>query len=190
MEKSSMTRRKFVGNAVLGAGVLAVGSSSRLFAAEGAAMAPVVKNVWKVGKAYLMEFAKAMPDDKYAFKPTEEVFSYAEQLLHLAGTNYWCFSTLKGEKNPVSEEALKAEGKSKEEVIKALEESFAYGDAYVEALTEAKVNEEATMGRAKMPIWKVILFCAEHITHHRGQAVVYLRLNGIVPPGYKTGFFG
>ncbi|MFC2156290.1 DinB family protein [Acidobacteriota bacterium] len=190
MEKSTISRRRFVGNAALGAGVLALSSTSRLFAQEGATLAPVVKNVWKTGKAYLMEFAKAMPDDKYGFKPTEEVFSFSEQILHLAGTNYWCFSNLKGEKNPMSEEALKAEGKSKADVIKILEESFAYGDGYVEALTEAKATGEAPMGRNKMPVWKVVLFCAEHITHHRGQTVVYLRLNGITPPRYQTGYFG
>jgi uncharacterized damage-inducible protein DinB len=31
---------------------------------------------------------------------------------------------------------------------------------------------------------------ADHITHHRGQIVVYLRLNGIKPPQYRSGFFG
>jgi uncharacterized damage-inducible protein DinB len=27
----------------------------------------------------------------------------------------------------------------------------------------------------------------DHATHHRGQAVVYLRLNGIKPPEYRAG---
>lgn len=50
--------------------------------------------------------------------------------------------------------------------------------------------EEIPMGRSKAAKWKTLLFCEEHIAHHRGQIVVYLRLNGIIPPQYKSGFFG
>ena len=188
MEKSKISRRKFVGTAALGAGSLAILSSSKLFAAE-VALTPVVQNVWKQGREYIMDFAKAMPADKYGFKPTEEVFSFAGQLLHLADTNYWVFSTIKGEKPFRSEDDSKAEGKTKEEVVKILEESFAYGDDVISGFTDASIVEEVG-GRRKLANWKRILFCAEHITHHRGQIVTYLRLNGIVPPKYRSGFYG
>ncbi|MFA9454721.1 MAG: DinB family protein [Candidatus Aminicenantaceae bacterium] len=46
------------------------------------------------------------------------------------------------------------------------------------------------MGKNKLAAWKLVLFCVDHITHHRGQTVVYLRLNGIKPPQYRSGFFG
>jgi uncharacterized damage-inducible protein DinB len=60
----------------------------------------------------------------------------------------------------------------------------------ISGLTEKTATEEISMGRNKLAKWKTLLFCAEHIAHHRGQIVVYLRLNGITPPQYKSGFFG
>ena len=190
MEKSKNSRRKFIETTALGAGFLAVTSASRLFSQEPAVLAPVVKNVWNTSKRYLMEFANAMPDGKYDFKPTEEVFSFAEQLLHLVGTNYWCFSSIKGEKSPKAQDAFNSEGKTKSDVINLLKESFDYGDGVISGLTEKSATEEISMGQNKLAKWKILLFCAEHITHHRGQIIVYLRLNGITPPEYKTGFFG
>ena len=128
METSKNSRRNFIKNTALGAGFLAATSSSRLFSQDTGALAPVVKNVWNTSKDYLMAFANAMPDEKYTFKPTEEVFSFAEQILHLVGTNYWVFSNIKGEQPPKAQEAFNSEGKSKSDVIALLKESFSYGE--------------------------------------------------------------
>ncbi len=190
MIKSQVSRRRFIGTSAMGIGCLAMGSSDRLFASESYSMVPVLKNVWNQAKAYTMEFAETMPDEKYGFKPTEEVYSFAGQLLHLAGANFWFFASIKGEKSPHPEAALDPEGKSKDEVVALVEESFKYGDAVVEELTDEMANKEMTMGKNKLILWKVLLFCVDHITHHRGQMVVYLRLNGIKPPEYRSGFFG
>lgn len=190
MGKPKISRRQFVGTTALGIGCLAAGSASRLFASDSSSMVPTLKNVWKQAKEYTMDFAEAMPDEKYGFKPTEEVYSFAEQLLHLAGGNYWFFASIKGEKSPKPEDAFKPEGKTKNDVIKIVEESFAYGDEVVVGLTDDLVNKEITMGKNKLIMWKILLFCVDHITHHRGQMVVYLRLNGLKPPQYRSGFFG
>jgi uncharacterized damage-inducible protein DinB len=189
MTKLKISRRQFVTTTALGAGCLAVTSSSRLFAGGESDFIPTVKNVWTQLKESFMEFAKAMPDEKYGFKPTEEVFSFAEQVLHSVGSNYWFFATLRGEKPPKPEDALKAEGKTKADVIKLLDESNAYADEFVNGLTETTAHEEAKVGKNALAKWKLILFCFDHITHHRGQLVVYLRLNGIKPPQYRSGFF-
>lgn len=189
MKKPGISRRRFVGTVAAGAGTLTLGSASRLFASGPESMVPTLKSVWLKAKEYTMEFAQAMPDDQYGFKPTKEVFSFADQLLHIAGSNYWFFSALKGEKPP-PEEALKSEGKSKDDVLKILKESFALGDGYVEGLTDAVANEELEVGKNKIIKWKLILFAVDHLSHHRGQMVVYLRLNGIKPPQYRSGFWG
>ena len=31
---------------------------------------------------------------------------------------------------------------------------------------------------------QIFLLLADHVTHHRGQMLVYMRLNGLVPPRY------
>jgi len=189
MEKSGISRRKFVGTVAAGAGTLTLASASRLFASGSVSMAPTLKSVWIKAKEYTMEFAQAMSDDQYGFKPTKEVFSFADQLLHIAGSNYWFFSALKGEKPPVPEEELKSEGKSKDDVLKILKESFALGDGYVDGLTDEVANEELAVGKNKIIKWKLVLFAVDHLSHHRGQMVVYLRLNGIKPPEYRSGYW-
>lgn len=190
MKKVGISRRRFVGTVAAGAGTLTMASTARLFASGSASLAPTLKNVWIKAKEYTLEFANAMSDNQYGFKPTPEVFSFADQLLHIAGSNYWFFSALKGEKPPMSEEALKSQGKSKDDVLKILKESFALGDAYVEALTETMALEELEAGKNKIAKWKVLLFAVDHLSHHRGQLVVYLRLNGIKPPEYRSGLWG
>ena len=73
MTQSKISRRKFVAASALGAGCLAVTSTSKLFAGEKSDFIPTMKNVWAKSKGTFLEFAKAMPEDKYGFKPTEEV---------------------------------------------------------------------------------------------------------------------
>lgn len=190
MTDYSMTRRDFVGKAALGTGFIAALSSVRAFGSGFTELVPTLKNVWTQAGEYTMEFARAMPAEKFGFKPTEEVFSFAEQLLHLAGANFWFFSTIKGEKIPKSEEDLESEGKNKADVVALLAESFRYGDAVVENLTDAAAANKVTMGENTLLCWKLIFFNVDHITHHRGQMVAYLRLNGIKPPQYRSGFYG
>ncbi len=190
MTKTKISRRRFVGTAAVGMGGLAAVSPARLFASASTPTVPTLIKVWEQTKAYTMEFAEAMPEEKFGFKPTEEVFSYAEQLLHLAGGNYWFFATMKGEKSPQPEDAFKAEGKTKIDVVKVVGDSFAFGDEVVSGLTEDAMQKEVAWGKNTLALWKILLFCVDHITHHRGQMVVYLRLNGITPPQYRSGFFG
>ena len=39
---------------------------------------------WQRAKAYTLEYLDAMPKDKYGFKATDSVRSFAQQMLHLA----------------------------------------------------------------------------------------------------------
>lgn len=44
---------------------------------------------WQNSKVYLLEIAKAMPEDKYDYKPTEREMTFAEQLIHIKGNMNW-----------------------------------------------------------------------------------------------------
>src|SRR5579862_9406396 len=43
---------------------------------------------WQRAKAYTKTYLDAMPEDGYGFKPTPEIRSFAQQMLHLADENY------------------------------------------------------------------------------------------------------
>lgn len=53
---------------------------------------------WERAKAYTKEYLDAMPEAEYSLKPTPEMRSFAEQMLHLADDNYVFASATTGEK--------------------------------------------------------------------------------------------
>ncbi len=56
---------------------------------------------WERAKAYTKEYLDAMPESGYSLKPTPEMRSFAEQMLHLTDANYGFVAAASGEKSPV-----------------------------------------------------------------------------------------
>ena len=114
--------------------------------------------------------ADAMPAEKYSFRLTDGQMTFGEWLIHSAQRNYADCATLNGE-TATTVAALK----SKDEVSKALKDSFAYCAAAVEKADEAKILASPQMTNALL-----------HITIHNneiyGNIAGYLRSSGIVPP--------
>ena len=72
---------------------------------------------WERAKAYTKEYLDAMPETGYALKPTPEMRSFAEQMLHLTDANYAFTAPATGAKSPVAPgESEKAADKSKANV--------------------------------------------------------------------------
>ena len=138
---------------------------------------------WENAKTYTLKVAEAMPDSTYTFKPVPEEMSFAEQLVHISSNMAWIGSTyLKGEKNPF--EKLSADGMSKQEIIELLNKTFDYVDGVVAAFDPTDLNDTVDFFAGPMSKRRMFLLLADHVTHHTGQLVVYLRLNGIKPPEY------
>ena len=64
---------------------------------------------WTRAKLGVQEYIEAMPESGISFKPTPEIRSFAEQMLHLAGGNYMFAATAAG-LYPNVEEAMHAMG--------------------------------------------------------------------------------
>ena len=62
--------------------------------------------------------------------------------------------------------------------------SFDYGTAMLSALTDAAAGESVTFFGQKILRRELCFRMLDHVAHHRGQMVIYLRLKGIVPPEY------
>lgn len=137
---------------------------------------------WKDATEYTLEFAKTMPEEDYSFKPVPEEMSFGEQLKHIAGNMVWLSSSyLNGAKTTL--DPMNA-GNSKKEIISILEKSFAYAAETVDHLNEKMLNQQVDFFAGFMTKRRILLLMTDHVTHHRGQLVVYLRLNGIKPPDY------
>jgi uncharacterized damage-inducible protein DinB len=142
---------------------------------------------WERAKAYTKEYLDAMPESGYALKPTPEMRSFAEQMLHLTDANYSFAAAATGEKSPVGfGESEKAADKSKANVTKLVLAGYDFVINNVKKMTAAQLTETVKLfGRFDMTKATAITKCFEHQTHHRGQTTVYIRLAGATPPQEK-----
>jgi len=137
---------------------------------------------WQNAKEYTLEFAEAMPADRYNFAPVPEEMTFGRQLIHMCGNMIWlCNSFLDA---PSFGKDVDHPSEKKEDVIELLEESFDYAAKTLAAFPAKELDEKVTFFAGTMTKRRVMLLLADHVTHHRGQLVVYLRLNGIEPPQY------
>ena len=132
--------------------------------------------------------ADAMPEEKYGFVPTAGNFegtrSFAEQVKHLAATNYILGSAVLGEKPPHGEHDEKAPDslKSKAEIMVYLKGSFTLLHRAAAAINN---ENEAAIIKFDRTRPGLIVDALIHCDDHYGQLVEYLRMNGIVPPASK-----
>src|SRR5438093_5820280 len=146
----------------------------------------------------VVEAAEAMPEDKFDFSPEKlnlpggdykGVRTFAEQLKHVAASNYLIWSPITGEKPPdtVNDGKGPDNMKAKAEIIKFVKDSFAFGHKAVATLKRANLVEPITSrsGRQTTRLFQAT-FAAAHCFDHYGQMIEYLRMNGIVPPASRA----
>lgn len=142
---------------------------------------------WERSKAYTKEYLDAMPESGYALKPTPEMRSFAEQVLHLGDANYGFASAATGTKSPVGQGELeKSSDKSKANVTKLVLASYDFVIDNIKKMTDAQLDESIKLfGQFDMTKRMALAKVFEHQAHHRGQTTVYLRLAGVKPPQEK-----
>jgi len=142
---------------------------------------------WERSKAYTGEYLDAMPESKYALKPTPEMRSFAEQNLHLADANYGLVSAALGITSPYGLGIWeKTSDKSKAHVSQIVLASYDFVIDQIKKLTDEQLDEPVKMlGSFDMSKRIALAKAFEHQVHHRGQTTVYLRLAGVTPPQEK-----
>lgn len=138
---------------------------------------------WKNAKEYTLEFARAMPADKYQYTPTPEEMTFARQLIHLCGNMIWLSTDYLGA--PEFPLDIDHPSEKKEDVIKLLEASFDHADKAIARFRPQDLDDTVDFFAGPMTKRRVFFLLTDHVTHHRGQLVVYLRLNDIKPPRYR-----
>ena len=138
-------------------------------------------------KTYLVSVAKMMPESNYDFKPTPEALSFAEQLLHIGYAMDWHSQSLLGERKSRdwnTDATYKVGNKSKKEIIALIEKTFDDTINFIKKFENDRYKETLDYFGLKRTKRQILLLLTDHISHHRGGLVVYLRLNGLVPPRY------
>lgn len=161
-------------------------ANSAAFAATPPAKAQMVAD-WQRAKAYTKEYLDAMPEAGLSFKPTPEIRSFAEQMLHLANANFNFSAAASGAANPYQGKNLEKldEFKTKAALSKVVLESYDFVIAALNKATDAQLAESVKVFNQDVTRGLAFEKAFEHQTHHRGQATVYLRLKGVTPPGEK-----
>lgn len=138
-------------------------------------------------RKYLILVAETMPEDKYNFKASEESLTFAQNLLHIGFAMDWhSQSLLGGRKARVwkTDTVYKVANKSKKEMIALIDETFNETIKLIKQFDTNQLEDKLDyfgLNRSKRQIFMLL---SDHITHHRGQMLVYMRLNGLVPPRY------
>lgn len=137
--------------------------------------------------------AEAMPADKYDFAPSNGEFkgvrTSAQQIKHVAASNFLIGAHILGEKPPVDANDGKGPDslKSKAEILQYLKDSFAYAHKAVATITDANALAPipSSDGKSKTTRLSLAMIFSWHSFDHYGQMVEYLRMNGIVPPASR-----
>ena len=150
-----------------------------------------INAVLTIGEGEFTSAADAMPEDKYSFAPTNGDFkgvrTFAEQVKHVAATNYVFGAAILNEKPPVDTGGENGPDsvKSKADIMKFLKDSFAYLHKAVASINEQNQLQMVDLFGMKLARGSVGTFSTAHPFDHYGQMVEYLRMNGIIPPASR-----
>ncbi|WP_040578941.1 DinB family protein [Croceivirga radicis] len=136
---------------------------------------------------YVEQVAELMPAEKYQYRASEESLSFAQNLMHIGFALNWHSKTLLGEiKTPTWQEdtVYKTKGKSKKEMIAIVNATFKEAISVLKQIDSNELENRLDYFGLDRNKRQICLLLADHITHHRAQMIVYLRLNGITPPRY------
>lgn len=145
--------------------------------------------------------AEAMPAEKFDFRPVQGLFSnekpqygpselrtFGEQIKHVACANFAFAAELEGKTPPPAcDKAEPASVKTRPEILTYLRQSFAALKKSLGDINEKNrfdpiegpyAGPNTRLGMAGVAIW--------HVADHYGQVVIYLRMNGIVPPASRA----
>jgi len=133
---------------------------------------------WKGNKRYTLKFVDLIGEDQLDFKPVEGTKTYQSQLSHIT-------TWLRTHSRFVTETELsKPKTKTKAELQAALNDFFDSLLTFLEQSTEEELSQKVKVWYGTVSKKFILSTMDNHLAHHRGQLVVYLRHLGIKPPSY------
>ncbi|MCC6410101.1 MAG: DinB family protein [Saprospiraceae bacterium] len=139
---------------------------------------------WQNAAAYTLETARLMPEDQFGFKPVPEEMSFGEQLAHIGKNMVWLAGghlTGKTFEHPLTAK----EHRTPAEEIELLEASLTYAEEAIQQTSPDSLAVKGDFFAGPKSKRQIIMLMHDHMTHHRGQIIVYLRLQNIKPPKYR-----
>jgi hypothetical protein len=180
--------------AALALALLAISSTSEAHAqGSGATAAAVALRSAFVAdldslQAKYVALAKAIPAEKYAWRPAPGVRSIGEVFMHVA-SEYYVYTPMShgATPSPVVGRGREAFAKfeaaaTKENVLKHLEEGFAYAKQAVNGVEPANLVGVRKIYGRDFTIAQTSLMMSGDLHEHLGQLIAYARSNEVKPP--------
>ena len=144
----------------------------------------------------MMGLARAIPADKYGWRPGPGVRSVSEVLMHVAGDNYLLPATLGHVAAPATgirgddyktAQAYERRQLSRDSTIAELERSFTHLKASLSATPADRLSTSVSMFGQPSTVQRVWIMTTTHLHEHLGQLIAYARSNNVVPPWGQGG---
>jgi len=124
--------------------------------------------------------AESMPAEKYSFKPSPEMNSFGHLMMHIAQSNNTFCAKISGQAAP---EVKMAETDSKDKLVAAMKDSFAFCASALANVDDSKLGEQFVLfGNRPISRGGALVALGGSWTDHYATQAIYLRLNGILPP--------
>ena len=143
---------------------------------------------WNAMAKKIIEMAEDFPEDKYDYRPTPEVRSFAQIILHIGAVNYFFTNAAAGrEAGKAEDDPPRANFKTKAYIVAYITKSFADGAAVIQQKGERGMAQHVKhpFGNRQASLNGVCRDLVEHSAEHYGNLVVYYRLNALVPPASR-----
>ncbi len=138
-----------------------------------------------------MQLAKAVPEEKYGWKPGPGVRTFQQVFLHIAYGNHLILNIAQGAEPDDVKKIIDENGKfeegpiNKEKTIAALTETFAEIHKYLDGVRAQALTRDADFFGQKTTTRGILIWLDTHMGEHLGQAIAYARMNGVTPPWSK-----
>ena len=157
--------------------------------------ADLLRDVGQVEKK-VMGLARAIPADKYGWRPAPGVRSIGEVLLHVAADNYLLPASIGAAADSAAgikgndfkaAQAYERRQLDREATIAELERSFAYLKKSLTATQAARLGDQVPLFGQTFTLQQTWILTTTHLHEHLGQLIAYARSNGVVPPWSQGG---
>jgi len=138
-----------------------------------------------------ISLAKAIPADKFDWRPGPGVRSVGEVVLHVAADNYLIPAAIGFTPDPKTgikgddyktAQAFESRKLGKDAAIAEMEASFAFLKKSLQATTSARMSEQVKLFGQPFTMQRAWILGTTHLHEHLGQLIAYGRTNSVKPP--------
>ena len=152
-------------------------------------VADLLRDIGQVERK-MIGLAKAVPADKYGWRPGAGVRSVGDLVMHVTADNHFFPAILGTPADPATgitaefktAQAFEQRKLSRDSAIVELERSFAFLKKSLAATPEAKLTGKVSMFGQQFTVQQAWLLATVHLHEHLGQFIAYARSNGVTPP--------